>query len=117
MEVPFRLVHFEDGHSALFEDPKPGTACFPAGLHKHLSLLASFFASFAHQESTAYPAGTANAAIRRSMLPNSRRFKGFVNGLFLGSVDLFFGLEPVVKLRARLVASLDVEFVGSSPDS
>ena len=37
--------------------------------------------------------------------------------LLLCLKHLFFGLEPVVEFRARLITSLDVEFVGSSPDS
>jgi hypothetical protein len=36
--------------------------------------------------------------------------------LFLCHADLLFGLEPIVELRARLVATLQVEFVGSLPD-
>ena len=40
----------------------------------------------------------------------------FVDALFLGSANLLFG-QPIVELRARLVASLDVEFVGSAPDA
>src|SRR6266852_2627187 len=41
----------------------------------------------------------------------------FVDGLFLGSADLFFGLKPVVEFRAGLVAAQDVEFVSSASDS
>jgi hypothetical protein len=37
--------------------------------------------------------------------------------LFLAPQNLFFCLEPVVEFRARFVASFDVEFVGSAPDS
>jgi hypothetical protein len=37
--------------------------------------------------------------------------------LLLCLKHFFFGLEPVVDFRARLITSLDVEFVGSSPDS
>ena len=41
----------------------------------------------------------------------------FVEGLLFGSLDLFLGLEPVVKFRAGLIASQDVEFVCPLPDS
>jgi hypothetical protein len=41
----------------------------------------------------------------------------FVEGLFLGSLKFFLGLEPVVKFRAGLIASRDVEFVCPLPDS
>ncbi len=41
----------------------------------------------------------------------------FLGSLFLGSVNLLFGLEPVVEFRTRLTTSLDMEFVGSAPDS
>jgi hypothetical protein len=40
-----------------------------------------------------------------------------VEGFFFGSADLLFGLEPVVKLGAGLVAAVDVEFVRSMADS
>src|SRR5713101_1019457 len=40
----------------------------------------------------------------------------FRRGFFFGSANLLFGLEPVVELRVWLIASLDIEFVGSSPD-
>jgi hypothetical protein len=35
---------------------------------------------------------------------------------FTGPYSRLFGLEPVVKLRARLIAALDVEFVGAVAD-
>ena len=54
--------------------------------------------------------------MRPLILAASARFR-FVNDLLLCLKHLFFGLEPVVEFRARLIPSLDVEFVGSSPDS
>jgi hypothetical protein len=41
----------------------------------------------------------------------------FADGLLLGSLDFFFRLEPVVKLRAGFIAALDVEFIRSSSDT
>jgi len=49
------------------------------------------------------------------ILAASARF--CLDDLLLCLKHLFFGLEPVVEFRARLIPSLDVEFVGSSPDS
>jgi hypothetical protein len=46
-----------------------------------------------------------------------RLLRRFVYGSVFGSADLCFGLKPVVKLRAGLLASLEVDFVSSSPDS
>jgi hypothetical protein len=43
--------------------------------------------------------------------------RGFVDGLVFGSPNLPLGLEPVVELRAWSLASFEVEFVGSPPDS
>ena len=40
-----------------------------------------------------------------------------LSSLFLGSANLLFGLEPVIEFRAGLIASLNVEFIGSSSDS
>jgi len=37
----------------------------------------------------------------------------FVDSFLLAPQNLLFCLEPVVELRARLVAALDVEFKGS----
>jgi len=37
--------------------------------------------------------------------------------LFLGSAAFLFGLLPVIKFRAGLIASQDVEFVNSALDS
>ena len=48
---------------------------------------------------------------------SKRRQSAFVEGFFFGSADLFFGLEPVIELRAGFVAALDVEFVGAALDS
>ena len=36
---------------------------------------------------------------------------------FFGSADLVFGLEPVVEFRACLIASPEIEFVGSASDT
>ena len=44
---------------------------------------------------------------------NSARLDRFL----LGSTNLLFGLEPIVELRAGLIAALDVEFVGPAPDA
>lgn len=41
----------------------------------------------------------------------------FVDRVFLGPANLFFGLEPVVQFRTGLIASLNVEFMSSSSDS
>ena len=54
--------------------------------------------------------------MRPLILTSSVRFP-FVDDLLLCLKHLFFGLEPIVELRARLITLLDVEFVGSSPDS
>src|SRR5438094_211435 len=47
----------------------------------------------------------------RPLILTSSACTGF---LLLCLTHLFFGLEPVVEFRARLITSLDVEFVGSS---
>src|SRR5712691_1652066 len=52
-------------------------------------------------------AGTSSTAEDTSVL---------VEGIFLCQANFLFGLEPIVQLGARFVASLDVEFVGSSPN-
>src|SRR5713226_2067498 len=39
-----------------------------------------------------------------------------VEAFFPSPKNLLFGLEPIVQLRARLITSLDVEFVGSPLD-
>ena len=41
----------------------------------------------------------------------------FVDRVFFGLANLLFGLEPVVEFRTGLIASLNVEFMGSSSDS
>ncbi len=41
----------------------------------------------------------------------------FPGSLLLDSANLLFGLEPIVEIRAGLIASLNVEFIGSTPDS
>src|SRR5713101_5252313 len=41
----------------------------------------------------------------------------FIDAVLLSLTNLCLGLEPVFKLRARLIASLDVEFVRSSLDA
>ena len=41
----------------------------------------------------------------------------FVENLFLCTLNLFLGLKPVVKFRAGLIASQDIEFVCSFLDS
>lgn len=43
--------------------------------------------------------------------------QAFVAGVFFGLANFLFGLEPIVEIRAWLIASLDVELIGSSPDS
>jgi hypothetical protein len=46
----------------------------------------------------------------------SREALLFVESFFLHSKNLFFGLEPVVNFRARLIAAQDVELVGPATD-
>ena len=41
----------------------------------------------------------------------------FIYTFLLSLTNLRFGLEPVLKFRARLITSLDVEFVRSSLDA
>ena len=41
----------------------------------------------------------------------------FVDGFLLGLYNFIFRLEPVVEFRAGLIPSLEVDFVGSSPDA
>src|SRR5260370_37077136 len=48
---------------------------------------------------------------------SKRSTSALVDGLFFGSANLFFCLEPVVALRAGFVAALDVEFGGAALDS
>lgn len=40
-----------------------------------------------------------------------------IYAVLLSLANLRFGLEPVLKIRARLITSLDVEFVRSSLDA
>jgi len=41
----------------------------------------------------------------------------FVVGLFFGAADFFFGLEPVIEIRAGLVSPEHVQLVGAEPDA
>ena len=66
----------------------------------------------------ANPVTTAGALTRitqmRPLIITSSARLGY---LLLCLKHLLFGLEPVVEFRARLITSLDVQFVGSSLDS
>jgi hypothetical protein len=53
----------------------------------------------------------------RRVAGGERLFTSFVDRFLFGSADLIFGLDPVVYFRTGLIASLEVEFVGSVPDS
>ena len=45
-------------------------------------------------------------------------FRRFVDtGVPIGPKNLLFGVEPAIEVGARLIASLDVALVASSPDS
>jgi hypothetical protein len=45
------------------------------------------------------------------------RESALTDPLLLGSLNLLFGLEPVVELAAGLVAALNVKFVRSAADA
>jgi hypothetical protein len=46
-----------------------------------------------------------------------RLFRRLVDRFLFGFSDFLFGSKPVVEIRAGLIASPEVEFVSSSPDS
>src|SRR6516162_7101664 len=58
------------------------------------------------------PPGPATRSKGCTLTKNS----AFLDSFLFSSANLFFGLEPVVELRAGLIASLNVQFMGSPPD-
>ncbi len=67
----------------------------------------------------ATPRQVVNVAVKVADRPAGSGLTEHLSGVFVDGFilkELFFSLEPVVQFRTGLITSLDVEFVGPSPD-